>query len=177
MFNNRGVGGEELLVSTRKTGSVAYIPETGSTELYNIWSIEFRNVTYLLFCSRPCLSLSLHIDLCQFAILCNSVTVVLIHFVKPAKCSRQQGFSYDVGARKKYQNWHETEGAFSCCLHQTPVTYCAADTSDLERVVQHVKGLYADAPVLGAGVSLGGWVGEQLRILGKLVSPLHGFLF
>ncbi|TNM94948.1 hypothetical protein fugu_017707 [Takifugu bimaculatus] len=38
----------------------------------------------------------------------------------------------------------------------TPVTYCAADTSDLERVVQHVKGLYPDAPVLGAGVSLGG---------------------
>ncbi|XP_044026040.1 phospholipase ABHD3-like isoform X1 [Siniperca chuatsi] len=38
----------------------------------------------------------------------------------------------------------------------TPVTYCAANTSDLERVVQHVKGLYPHAPVLGAGVSLGG---------------------
>ncbi|XP_070781486.1 phospholipase ABHD3-like [Enoplosus armatus] len=38
----------------------------------------------------------------------------------------------------------------------TPVTYCAANTSDLERVVHHVKGLYPHAPVLGAGVSLGG---------------------
>lgn len=38
----------------------------------------------------------------------------------------------------------------------TPVTYCAANTSDLECVVQHVKGLYPHAPVLGAGVSLGG---------------------
>ncbi|KAL6096091.1 abhd1 [Pungitius sinensis] len=38
----------------------------------------------------------------------------------------------------------------------TPVTYCAANTSDLEHVVQHVKGLYPSAPVLGAGVSLGG---------------------
>lgn len=42
------------------------------------------------------------------------------------------------------------------CLLETPVTYCAANTSDLERVVQHVKGLYPSAPVLGAGVSLGG---------------------
>ncbi|XP_015226973.1 PREDICTED: phospholipase ABHD3-like isoform X1 [Cyprinodon variegatus] len=40
----------------------------------------------------------------------------------------------------------------------TPVTYCAANTSDLERVVQHVKGLYPQAPVLGAGVSLGGMI-------------------
>ncbi|KAM6914990.1 phospholipase ABHD3-like isoform 1-T1 [Xenentodon cancila] len=40
----------------------------------------------------------------------------------------------------------------------TPVTYCAANTSDLERVVQHVKGLYPHAPVLGAGVSLGGMI-------------------
>nr|XP_020503068.1 phospholipase ABHD3-like isoform X2 [Labrus bergylta] len=38
----------------------------------------------------------------------------------------------------------------------TPITYCAANTSDLERVVQHVKGLFPHAPVLGAGVSLGG---------------------
>ncbi|CAG5928062.1 unnamed protein product [Menidia menidia] len=40
----------------------------------------------------------------------------------------------------------------------TPITYCAANTSDLERVVQHVKGLYPHAPVLGAGVSLGGMI-------------------
>ncbi|CAG09160.1 unnamed protein product, partial [Tetraodon nigroviridis] len=47
----------------------------------------------------------------------------------------------------------------------TPVTYCAADTSDLERVVQHVKALHADAPVLGAGVSLGGML--LLNYLGR----------
>uniref|UniRef100_A0A8C5HH38 Phospholipase ABHD3 n=1 Tax=Gouania willdenowi TaxID=441366 RepID=A0A8C5HH38_GOUWI len=40
----------------------------------------------------------------------------------------------------------------------TPVTYCAASTSDLECVVKHVKGLYPNAPVLGAGVSMGGMV-------------------
>uniref|UniRef100_A0A3P9LLV9 Abhydrolase domain containing 1 n=1 Tax=Oryzias latipes TaxID=8090 RepID=A0A3P9LLV9_ORYLA len=40
----------------------------------------------------------------------------------------------------------------------TPVTYCAANTSDLERVVQHVKRLYPHAPLLGAGVSLGGMI-------------------
>ncbi|XP_061563157.1 phospholipase ABHD3-like isoform X1 [Cololabis saira] len=40
----------------------------------------------------------------------------------------------------------------------TPVTYCASNTSDLECVVQHVKGLYPHAPVLGAGVSLGGMI-------------------
>lgn len=39
---------------------------------------------------------------------------------------------------------------------QTPVTYSAASTADLEHVVKHVKGLYPRAPVLGAGVSLGG---------------------
>ncbi|KAK7907827.1 hypothetical protein WMY93_016439 [Mugilogobius chulae] len=38
----------------------------------------------------------------------------------------------------------------------TPVTYCAASTSDLECVVQHVKGLFPNAPLLGAGVSMGG---------------------
>lgn len=60
-----------------------------------------------------------------------------------------------TAARTKPSYWCEPDDAF-CSLHQTPVTYCAADTSDLERVVQHVKALYADAPVLGAGVSLGG---------------------
>ncbi|XP_051265672.1 phospholipase ABHD3-like isoform X1 [Dicentrarchus labrax] len=38
----------------------------------------------------------------------------------------------------------------------TPVTYSGANTSDLERVVHHVKGLYPHAPVLGAGFSFGG---------------------
>lgn len=47
----------------------------------------------------------------------------------------------------------------------TPVTYCAANTSDLECVVQHVKGLYPHAPVLGAGVSLGGML--LLNYLGR----------
>ncbi|XP_069371314.1 phospholipase ABHD3-like [Paralichthys olivaceus] len=47
----------------------------------------------------------------------------------------------------------------------TPLTYCAANTSDLERVVQHVKGLHPEAPVLGTGVSMGGML--LLNYLGR----------
>ncbi|KAI1897230.1 hypothetical protein AGOR_G00081130 [Albula goreensis] len=38
----------------------------------------------------------------------------------------------------------------------TPLTFCAADTSDLERVIQHIRMLFPQAPLLGTGVSLGG---------------------
>ncbi|CAL9692405.1 unnamed protein product [Knipowitschia caucasica] len=38
----------------------------------------------------------------------------------------------------------------------TPVTYCGASTSDFECAVQHVKALFPDSPLLGAGVSMGG---------------------
>ncbi|XP_028253816.1 phospholipase ABHD3-like isoform X2 [Parambassis ranga] len=38
----------------------------------------------------------------------------------------------------------------------TPITYCAANTSDLECVVRHVKELYPRSPLIGAGVSMGG---------------------
>ncbi|XP_030638044.1 phospholipase ABHD3-like [Chanos chanos] len=38
----------------------------------------------------------------------------------------------------------------------TPLTFCAADTSDLERVIQHVRQVYPQAPLVGTGVSLGG---------------------
>lgn len=177
VFNNRGVGGEELLVSTRNleqlhtfqkhktlSNNAAYVPL--SPEMAHIYCSAAAPV-YLWVCTLSFASLS----------SCVIVLVFLLRFVKPAKCFRQQGFSYDLGARRKSQNWCKTEDAFCCSLHQTPVTYCASDTSDLERVVQHVKALYADAPVLGAGVSLGGWVGEQLHIPGKILSSLHGFLF
>ncbi|MBN3318605.1 ABHD3 Phospholipase, partial [Atractosteus spatula] len=38
----------------------------------------------------------------------------------------------------------------------TPQTFSAADTSDLECVVTHIKDLYPKAPLMGAGISLGG---------------------
>lgn len=66
----------------------------------------------------------------------------------------------------KDKSWHCNTACnappLPSCLLQTPVTYCAANTSDLECVVDHVKGLYPKAPVLGAGVSMGGWVGETV---------------
>ncbi|XP_037101383.1 phospholipase ABHD3-like isoform X2 [Syngnathus acus] len=47
----------------------------------------------------------------------------------------------------------------------TPLTFCAANTSDLELVIQHVKSLYPQAPVFGLGVSLGGML--LLNYLGR----------
>ncbi|KAI5614984.1 phospholipase ABHD3, partial [Silurus asotus] len=38
----------------------------------------------------------------------------------------------------------------------TPLTFCAASTQDVETAVNHVKKLHPQAPLLGAGVSLGG---------------------
>ncbi|XP_061667697.1 phospholipase ABHD3-like isoform X2 [Syngnathoides biaculeatus] len=47
----------------------------------------------------------------------------------------------------------------------TPQTFCAADTSDLEQVVRHVKSLYPQSPLFGAGISLGGML--LLNYLGR----------
>nr|XP_057913912.1 phospholipase ABHD3-like [Doryrhamphus excisus] len=47
----------------------------------------------------------------------------------------------------------------------TPKTFCAANTSDLEHVVLHVKSLYPQAPIFGAGVSMGGML--LLNYLGR----------
>ncbi|XP_061901995.1 phospholipase ABHD3-like [Entelurus aequoreus] len=47
----------------------------------------------------------------------------------------------------------------------TPKTFCAANTSDLEHVVSHVKSLHPQAPIFGAGVSLGGMI--LLNYLGR----------
>ncbi|MEE6464279.1 hypothetical protein FKM82_006223 [Ascaphus truei] len=38
----------------------------------------------------------------------------------------------------------------------TPRTYCAANTEDLETVIEHVHNTYTDAPLMAAGVSMGG---------------------
>ncbi|KYO35224.1 phospholipase ABHD3 [Alligator mississippiensis] len=47
----------------------------------------------------------------------------------------------------------------------TPRTYCAANTEDLEAVIHHVHNLHASAPLLAAGVSMGGML--LLNYLGK----------
>ncbi|XP_070534816.1 phospholipase ABHD3-like [Ptychodera flava] len=41
---------------------------------------------------------------------------------------------------------------------KTPRTYCAANTDDLQFVVDHVKGHYPDSPLIGVGLSLGGMI-------------------
>ncbi|CAH2284925.1 phospholipase ABHD3 [Pelobates cultripes] len=56
----------------------------------------------------------------------------------------------------------------------TPRTYCAANTEDLETVIQHVHNMYPDAPLMAAGVSMGGML--LLNYLGKTgrQTPLRG---
>lgn len=44
----------------------------------------------------------------------------------------------------------------SSCPTQTPRTYCAANTEDLETVIEHIQRNYEAAPVMAAGVSMGG---------------------
>ncbi|KAI4879834.1 hypothetical protein NFI96_016478 [Prochilodus magdalenae] len=39
---------------------------------------------------------------------------------------------------------------------QTPRTYCAANTEDLEMVIEHVQKTHPAAPIMAAGVSMGG---------------------
>ena len=46
--------------------------------------------------------------------------------------------------------------ALSPCPTQTPRTYCAANTEDLETVIDHIQRAYEAAPIMAAGVSMGG---------------------
>ncbi|KAE8598524.1 hypothetical protein XENTR_v10016852 [Xenopus tropicalis] len=56
----------------------------------------------------------------------------------------------------------------------TPRTYCAANTEDLEAVIYHVHNMYPEAPLMAAGVSMGGML--LLNYLGKTgrQTPLKG---
>ncbi|CAF92281.1 unnamed protein product, partial [Tetraodon nigroviridis] len=46
--------------------------------------------------------------------------------------------------------------ALCFCPAKTPKTYCAANTEDLETVIEHIQRNYEAAPVMAAGVSMGG---------------------
>lgn len=48
------------------------------------------------------------------------------------------------------------DGIFPSDSLQTPRTYCAANTEDLEAVIHHVHSLHPSAPFMAAGVSMGG---------------------
>ncbi|OXB58414.1 hypothetical protein ASZ78_007782 [Callipepla squamata] len=57
------------------------------------------------------------------------------------------------------------DGIFPYDSLQTPRTYCAANTEDLEAVIHHIHDLYPSAPFMAAGVSMGGML--LLNYLGK----------
>lgn len=48
------------------------------------------------------------------------------------------------------------DGLFPSDSLQTPRTYCASNTEDLETVVHYVHNLHPLAPLMAAGVSMGG---------------------
>ncbi|RXN27722.1 phospholipase ABHD3 [Labeo rohita] len=65
----------------------------------------------------------------------------------------------------------------SYILHMTPRTYCAANTEDLEVVIEHVQRTIDKAPLMAAGVSMGGMMlanylgrkGSEVRLKGVVV--------
>ena len=61
---------------------------------------------------------------------------------------------------------------------KTPRTYCASNTDDVSEVIDHIKKLHPESPLMALGVSLGGIIlgnylvakGEQAR--SKLVAAM-----
>ena len=61
---------------------------------------------------------------------------------------------------------------------KTPRTYCASNTDDVSEVIDHIKKLHPESPLMALGVSLGGIIlgnylvakGEQART--KLVAAM-----
>ncbi|HWR76846.1 MAG TPA: alpha/beta fold hydrolase [Thiobacillus sp.] len=92
--------------------------------------------------------------------------VVLFHGLEG---SADSSYARDLMAHVRALGWHGVVAHFRGCSgedNRLPRAYFAGDSTDIERMLRHVKSQHADAPVYAVGVSLGGnallkWLGEQ----------------